>query len=80
MSRYPAPAPWVFEVRPGDRLRLDPGWTETSGPSNKLPEVVEVVEVIRGRACQSGVEFVLPHRDANGQEATLDAAWFLGPE
>jgi hypothetical protein len=78
--QYSDPSPWMNDVRPGDRLRLDPYWNATSGPSNRLPDVVEVAEVEAGANSHSGVAFTLRATDPSGRPWKLDAAWFLGPE
>lgn len=76
----PSPPSWVKDVKPGDRLRLDPSWNETSGPGLKLPEVVEMAYVREGAGCQSGVMFELRESDRSGRVVSLDAGWFLGVE
>lgn len=76
----PSPPPWVKDVKPGDRLRLDPYWNETSGPRLKLPEVVEVAYVREGVNSQSRTMFELRESDRSGRVVSLDAGWFLGVE
>ena len=80
MSASSGPASWMHDVRPGHRLRVDPYWNATSGPSNRLTDLVEVVEVISPARSQTGVMFVLRFTGADGEPVVLDAAWFLGPE
>lgn len=74
------PAPWMHDVRPGERLRIDPYWNATSGPGGRLSDVVEVAKVEVGANTQSGVAFTLRATDRSGRPWRLDAAWFLGPE
>ena len=66
---------WYDSVKPGDLVVADPLWNETTAVRyRRLPPVSEVMNVERGRGCQTGVK--LSVRSLTGWTMQIDAGWF----
>lgn len=68
---------WLDELKPGDRIEVQPYWNETT-KTEKLIGPLEVVSIGRTSRSQSGA-LVSVREEGKEFSICLDAAWFIGP-
>ena len=70
-----AEPPLDCRVMRGDRLEPIPLWNKTERPENHLVTPTEILDVMTGQSCESGI--MLRVATKNGRERWLDSGWFV---